>query len=264
MVSQFDFIQEKQDGKAITELRNLYLDQLPYAQELYLEMMIPDCSCHIIRAGRRNVGYFIIRNDGFLIEYFLSLDYQTLSARLLKLITDTFSIRFILCKSFDELLFTAAVPHLKSLRQMGVLFRDLLDISPTRSKYPDLMTRPADESDIPIIRNLDDGLFDSREEVAETVQSNSLNIVSHNGHEIGCSLIQRVIPWRPDFDLGMLVYQEYRRKGYGNAIIHLLVSHCRNKGWNPVCGCAAENTASQKTLESAWFVSRCSLLEITL
>jgi predicted GNAT family acetyltransferase len=58
----------------------------------------------------------------------------------------------------------------------------------------------------------------------------------------------------------MWVNPQYRRQGIATKIISYLKNNCIDSNQRPICGCAYENFASQKTLEKAGFVSKYKLL----
>jgi predicted GNAT family acetyltransferase len=76
--------------------------------------------------------------------------------------------------------------------------------------------------------------------------------------------MKRIVPGRDDLDIGMVVDPRRRRRGHGAYIVAHLKAHCLAKGWRPICCCAVDNPASQRTLERAGFASRDRLVEFGL
>jgi len=68
----------------------------------------------------------------------------------------------------------------------------------------------------------------------------------------------------PYADLGMVVARAFRGRGLGNAMLARLKEHCYDAGWQPICSCAAANSASKKAIEKAGFISEHRMLEIVL
>jgi len=68
----------------------------------------------------------------------------------------------------------------------------------------------------------------------------------------------------PYADLGMVVAWASRGRGLGSAMLARLKEHCYDAGWQPICSCAADNSASKKAIEKAGFISEHCMLEIVL
>ena len=61
---------------------------------------------------------------------------------------------------------------------------------------------------------------------------------------------------QPYADLGMIVAEEYRRKGVGNYILARTKAFCYDQNLSPICSCEADNIGSKKAITKAGFVSR--------
>ena len=63
--------------------------------------------------------------------------------------------------------------------------------------------------------------------------------------------------------IGMSVSTQYRQMGIGRSIIIHLKSLCCQNGKIPIAGCWYQNDNSKKTLESAGFITKSRLLNIS-
>jgi GNAT superfamily N-acetyltransferase len=63
--------------------------------------------------------------------------------------------------------------------------------------------------------------------------------------------------------IGMFTIEEYRQMGVGVATLTMLIEECRQRGLQPVAGCAYSNDLSKKTLERAGMYSPTRLLRVS-
>jgi len=194
------------------------------------------------------------------VEYHVTSVAIHKSERILKEIIQEFSIQNAYAKSFDFNVISACLGIQKEAKVVGMLFREYAP-QPIQSPDTPIKIRLAEASDEMKIREIDDGLFEADEEMAPVIQNQNMFIFENESEIVGCGIFQRIIPGRPEFDIGMLVNPKYRRQGYGTYIISYLTQYCLNQGWRPACGCAIENIGSQQCLQKAGFIGRFRMIE---
>ena len=243
----------------ITGLRSQYLDQLSEAQELYLDMLIRLARRFVIQYHDHPVGYFLISEGSTLLEYYIVPEHLTQADALLEKIIHAFAVRRALCKTFDPTLLSCCAHFQKKMGVGGILFREYHP-TPALTGFENITVRMAVSADQPMIAAINVEVYDREEDIIEDILNQRVFIFEKGVHTIGFGLCSRIRPGHPEHDIGMLVDVPFQRQGYGEFIIRWLVRHCEQNGWRPVCGCAAENTVSRRTLEKAGFVSRHRLL----
>ncbi|MBN1779975.1 GNAT family N-acetyltransferase [bacterium] len=244
----------------IVGLRNRYLDYLAESQELYLELMVRRSSVFIVRDSGRCVGYFILGNDSVLLEYYITPEHIHTAETVLGLIIRQFSIRSALCKSFDHMLLSCCSGFQKKMNVIGIMFREFM--GDANAPLPEMLSvRPAGMADETLIIDMNEDVFDHDHEAAEYIDKKQVLIFEKDHRTAGFGIFARVIQGRPDFDIGMCVHRDERRKGFGTLIVRTLVQFCRQNGWRATCGCAIDNIGSRKCLEKAGFVAGYRLLE---
>ncbi len=117
--------------------------------------------------------------------------------------------------------------------------------------------------DFPKLCAINVEVFDEDKKSANTLKSSASSFLKKTRELVGFGIFSRIIADRPEHDIGMLVDKPFQRQGYGQYIIRFLTDFCIENGWQPVCGCAYENTASRRTLEKAGFVSKHRLLNFS-
>ncbi len=253
---QYTMVDSLQD---IVDLRTQYLDSLPEAQEYYLELLVQKGKPFLISIGSHQIGYFILGQDATLLEYFLLPEYQTQADTVLEQIIHKYELKSALCKTFDHLLLSCCVQFQKQISVGGFLFREYRP-NPNPPIFPDITHRLATMQDFPKLCAINVEIFEQDEEIREFIEKQRIFLFEKGQDLVGFGIFTRIIADRPEHDIGMLVDKPFQRQGYGQYIIRFLTDFCIENGWQPVCGCAYENTASRRTLEKAGFVSNHRLL----
>lgn len=246
----------------ITDLRTQYLDQLPEAQEFYLELLVQSGNTFLISAHDHRAGYFILGGQANLLEFFLIPDYQTQADSLLAHIIQAFNLQEALCKTFDHLLLACCFQFQKRVSPGGFLFREYHKVA-NPPMFPDVSHRLATMQDFSKLCTINVEIFETNEDIREFIEKQRIFLFEKEQELVGFGIFSRIIEGRPAHDIGMLVDKAYQRQGYGSYIIHFLADFCEENGWLPVCGCDYKNTASRRTLEKAGFVSKYRLLNFS-
>ena len=248
--------------KNIADLRTQYLDSLPEAQEYYLELLMKNSRTFLISANGHRIGYFIIGDHANLLEYFLLPEVQTRADTILEQIIHKFALKSALCKTFDPLLLSCCVQYQKQVSVGGFLFREYHPV-PNPPVFLDITHRLATIQDFPKLCAINVEIFEEDDEIREYIEKQRIFLFEKSQDLVGFGIFTRIIADRPEHDIGMLVDKPFQRQGYGQFIIRFLTDFCMENGWQPVCGCAYENTASRRTLEKAGYISKHRLLNFS-
>ena len=246
----------------ISSLRSDYLNSLPAFQELYLELFVNDSAIYTIRFNNTSIGYTIITTDNILIEFHLIDRFVPLSSDIFQTIIETLSIATIYCKSFDPILLNCCLVKSCSYKLIGTLFREYIDAE--KFMIDDLSIRFANQNDYSFLLQQEGELYETPEELDKFVSGNNVIMFQKEGKLLGCGYLIKVHAGYNYYDIGMWVNPEYRKQGVATMIISYLKDTCITNNWKPICGCAIDNTASQKTLEKNGFVSKYKLIEFTI
>lgn len=232
-------------------LRRAYLNSLAEPQEYYVETLVQSGRTFLVRERGETIGYAVI-NGETVVEFFLAKHVRTDLDRVLAAVFDeTLAVRF-LCKTFDPFMLAAAAIQPAVARTEGHLFRTIAD--PGFVADPAILAVSATHADIDDVLRIHGGFFDSIDEIRSYVSHDGLRLFrARNRGLLGCGVSKRVIADRRDFDIGMVVAPELRGKGLGSYIAAFEKDRCLSAGDRPVCGCAADNIASRRALESAGF-----------
>jgi RimJ/RimL family protein N-acetyltransferase len=239
-------------------MRQAYLASLPEPQELFVEGLVRTSRKFLMVSKGTVVGYANV-SGATLVELFM-VDRAWTDA--LDALVAVAGVERILCKTFDRPLLDVATRRAKATRVDGHLFRRL-DLSTSRA-VPRLTGRLATAHDIDAVLSMHDGFFDDTSEVQDYIANNGLFLYSDDDGLLGCGVRRRIIEGHDAVDVGMVVAIGHRGRGLGARIIANLALHCLAVGDRPICGCAVDNVASRRSLESAGFRSEHELVEFSL
>lgn len=207
---------------------------------------------------------------------------------LFKKILSECKIEQILCKSFDMQLMNCCNANRLPHTVQGILYREFSAplSSPENNSHITASTHLTDNSrladnfvannfldsanavmryaqigDLPFLISQDDEVFEPKEHLEVNVNRKEIIICEKNSLIVGCGFLTRIAEDFDYFDLGVWVNPDHRRKGYAVWIMQYMRSLCLNSGWVPICGCSAENHASQKMLSKIGYVCNHKLLE---
>lgn len=243
----------------IEALRIDYLKSLPVFQELYMEMLVEESVCYQIEDTGIVFGYASVTKENILVEYYLKEEFIVRNSSIFNFILKELAITKVYCKSFDAVLLDSCLLSFKKFGVNGTLFRHYI---PTPDFYQnDMVVKTAEEADIPFLLEQKDGLYETPQELETFVNRRCVLMFFKNSSLIGCGYLIKIHPQWDYYDIGMWVNPDYRKQGYAIQIISYLKHLCILNGWKPICGCAFDNIASQKTLEKNGFYSKFKLLE---
>lgn len=228
------------------QLRQQYLESLDEPQEFFLE--------ELVRTGQvwtNGKGSYGITIGNRLVEFF-SPDPERATTRLRHLHDQT-NFSTALVKSYDRT-FMGSCQELGWTGSVGgFLFRNRK--TRTQTAVPNADLRAATLSDVDALWGINDGFFESPEEIAALADTHKLWTVRVDGEIAGCGVSNRFMENSDAVDIGMMVAPGFRRRGLGAHIVSEMADRAEDAGLRPICGCGASNVASKTTLEKAGFVS---------
>lgn len=236
------------------------LDRLAAPQELFLENCVAKGRTLAIELDQRPAGYAVIEDDA-IVEFHVEDEGLSEAGTALEALIAQEGVKRFLVQSFDPLALSLCLARRRP-RTAGILFRVIADrLFQPRS---DIIASSAEHSDVAALAGLSDDFFDDRSEIIAYIDGGGLIVYrDRQVRLIGAGVMRDVIPGRAGTDIGMVVAPALRRGGYGTYIIRHLKLSCLERGLLPICGCDADNIASQRTLQRAGFASIHQLLEFT-
>jgi GNAT superfamily N-acetyltransferase len=242
--------------EAVTPSRRQHFEDLHFAPELYLELMVPLSCAYGLFLDGVEAGHLLVTGDGCLIELALGGPLRRHKEEHFESICQGLGLRSARAYSCDGALVTLCLQRGASVCLEGLLFREF---TPEQlSPLPTL--RPAAEKDIETLVPIRDGVFDEEGQVSRWVRAGWVFVLEERGEFVGAGLRSPVWTARPERDIGVLIHPGHRNKGHGSRILARLAQDCLHEGLVPTAGCATDNVASRRALGRAGFASRDGLL----
>lgn len=245
----------------IESLRARYLDGLSKAQDALLEVFVHQGQVHGVFVDDALKGYFVV-HEGVLVEFYVVPELEARAHHLLPQFVDAMGVRSALVKTFDPMFLACALDLQSSVAVRGVLARDY-----TRLELPSIdriryTHRTASVEDLPRIAAVEQDVFTDASRLYGVVERGEMQLYERDGRIVGFGIVRRVIPSRPDVELGIALDAAFRNKGYAVYMLRDMVDHCVARGLNPISGCARTNEASIRLGIRIGFTSRYRLLEV--
>lgn len=247
----------------LENLRIEYLNSLYEFQELYLELLVKESDYFFLLLNSEIAGYVIVQaSENKIVEFYLKESFMVGTQKFFEKVCWELKIAKVYCKSFDSLLLNCCLINSATYKLEGVLFRDMVE---TKSFFTnELTTRLAAPNDLPFLLEQKDGLYETKEELDGFLKNQNITLFQKDDSLIGCGFLIRLHHNWNYFDIGMWVNPDFRKQGYATQIISYLKEYSLKNGFVPICGCAYDNIASQKTLERNGFISKHKLIEFYL
>lgn len=240
-----------------------HLSRLSAPQEFYVESLVANGSARGIDVDGVACGYAIVDESKRIVEIHVEDAALAHAPRVLDRLVETLGVRSLLAQSFDPLAVFLGLTRGSPAVIRGRLYRIIVDRDFT--PRADIQARPGAPGDIAELAALSDDFFEDDAEIAAYQAAEGLIVYRDgDGEVIGAGVLKIVIAGTDGIDIGMVVRPRHRGRGHGVYIVRHLKAHCLARGWRPICGCAIDNLASQRTLERAGFASLHTLVEFAL
>ncbi|TDT73973.1 RimJ/RimL family protein N-acetyltransferase [Litoreibacter halocynthiae] len=241
--------------KPSPRLRQQYLKSLEEPQEFFLEELVS-----LGNVWTNEDGSYGVISGKSLVEFF-SPDPKN-STKLLCGLHERHGFSTALVKSYDHN-FMGSCQKLGWKGSVGgLLFRKRENRIYTAFKNAEISA--AMQSDVKPLWEINDGFFESQDEIAALANTGKLWTVRVDAEIVGCGVSNRFFEDSDAVDIGMMVGQCFRRRGLGTHIVSEIANRIEKAGLRPICGCGVSNAASKATLEKAGFVSEHQLISFAV
>lgn len=242
----------------IQEQRELYINGLPYSQDLNVEENVWGSRYYKIMMDSVNAGYFCIDPEKTLWEFYLAESALVHSQEIFKYLIDMNYIAAAECKTYDHLLMSLCFDFHKKAACSAYLFRDDTDVKYSLSPFENIKIRLAAKEDfdsLSQINKIAEGV-DFFHDLEEDIRNGEVFVFYYGNELLGAGTCKKIWHNMNHRDIGMVVAEKHRKKGIGTFIIVKLREYCHSNNLIPVCGCWYYNYESKKTLEKAGFITK--------
>ncbi len=221
-----------------------------------------------IRDRGRHAGYACVGPDNALLRFHLMGGYRARAQETFRWFVVAHGIRRAIAGTIEPPYLSLCLDAQRGIALHSYLFRDGMHAA-TPSRLGDRIFRRAEKGEFDALARFYRTNTDGPGAWIEAFLRERLD----RGELFGLYARQGVlatgecIPSRaqsPYADLGVVVSRAYRGRGLGSAMLARLKERCYDVGWQPICSCAADNSASKRAIEKAGFISEHCMVEVVL
>ncbi|MCM1992843.1 GNAT family N-acetyltransferase [Oceanirhabdus seepicola] len=223
-------------------------------------VVIGTSQCYQIIYDKKLVGHFFVDKDKTLVQFYVSKEYYTNAPEIFIYIIKSNKVKDAAVSTKESEYLALCLDNQKSVEVDTYLFVDNQKISHELNSFRNTTFRLANKGDINIIKNKCDAAYDGYYE--DLIENDNLFVLYEGSSLLGIGEF-RIIKSNLQYgDIGVVVAEEYHRRGIGTYIINQLKEHCYNKGLEPLACCNVRNMASKSTLEKAGFITNNRVLHV--
>lgn len=260
---EFNMIKlEKIENKEkVNSLRDNYFKSLNEPVDGFWEtVMIGNSDCYYIFYDNKNIGHLSINNEKMLLQFEIFDNFTTYSNEVIKYLIENSIINGAFVSTKENNYLSLCLDFLKDLSIESYLFEDIERKEIDLKGFKDLVFRYANVNDIDIIiekcglpyKGYYDELIKNGQLFVLYIKNSFLGLGEFRIHKIHSKYA----------DIGMIVAEEYRKKGVGTYILYKLKEHCYKNNVIPIASCDYKNIASKKTLIKAGFNNNNRIIKV--
>jgi predicted acetyltransferase len=209
--------------------------------------------CYEVVYDNKVVGHFFVSSDKTLVQFHVSKEYYTYASEIFEYVIKSDIVENAAVSTKEPEFLALCLDYQKSVVTDAYLFTDNKKIKYELDSFRNLSFRLAKTVDIETIKNKCEVAFEGYYE--DLIENDQLFVLYDKDSFLGIGEF-RIMKSNGQFgDIGMIVAEEYHRRGVGTYIITKLKEHCYNNKLKPMACCDITNVASKKTLEKSGFIS---------
>jgi GNAT superfamily N-acetyltransferase len=237
-----------------SNLHKEYIKTLAEPIDGYWEnVTIGRSECYEITYDEKVVGHFFVSLDKTLVQFHVSKEYCTYATEIFEYVIKSDIVENAAVSTKEPEFLSLCLDYQKNVVADAYLFTDSKKVKCELDGFRNLSFRLAQRVDIDTIRSKCEAAFEGYHE--DLIKNDQLFVLYDGDSLLGIGEF-RITKSNEQFgDIGMIVVEEYRRKGVGTYIITKLKEHCYKNKLKPMACCDIKNRASKKTLERSGFIS---------
>ena len=256
----------------IADWKRAYLQTLVAPLDGYWQTAIIDPAPHWkMMVNGRALGYFVADEQKRLLQFYAAEQ----AADLFAAVIESGWVDTAVAGTNDPAFLSLCLDRQKHDSVNTYLFHDVHRVEVDSSAYPQAEFRLSVVEDLEQLlafygRNDEfadsdaiDSNFGGQQDYIQSLIANQQSFgLYDDGTLLGIGECRISASQPPFADIGMIVDKTYRQRGVGTAILAHLKEQCYRQNLKPICSCAAENSASRKTIEKAGFVAVHRMLDV--
>lgn len=197
-----------------------------------------------------------------LVQFYTFPEYFIHAAEIFEYIIENNIVEGAAVSTKEAEFLSLCLDYQKNISTDCYLFTDNKKITYELANFKDVSFKLARSNDIDTIKTKCDPAFEGYYE--DLIKNNQLFVLYSGDILLGIGEF-RIFKSNEHYgDIGMIVVEEYRKKGIGTYIITQLKEHCYRNNLKPMACCNIKNIGSKKVLEKCGFISNHRIIYVTL
>lgn len=244
-------------------LNKEYIKTLASPIDGYWEnVIIGNSQCYIIIYNGKKAGHFFVDSKKTLVQFYTFTEYFIHAPEIFEYIIANNIAENATVSTKETEFLSLCLDYQKNISIDCYLFTDNKNIKYELANFKDVSFKLAKSNDIVTIKAKCDPAFEGYYE--DLIENNQLFVLYSGDILLGIGEF-RIFKSNEQYgDIGMIVAEEYRKKGIGAYIITQLKEHCYMNNLKPMACCNPKNIASRKTLEKSGFIANHRIIYVTL
>lgn len=223
-------------------------------------VVIGNSKCYEIIKENIMVGHFSVNSEKTLVQFHILDKYFRFAPEIFQYIIKSDHVENAAVCTMESSYLSLCLDNQNSISVESYLFHDCEKVECKLKDFTELMFRFAKESDLKLIIDKCGLPFEGYYE--EMIKNNQLFVLYNRDAFLGIGEF-RISKTHSQFaDIGMIVVEEYRKKGIGTYIITKLKEHCYKNNVTAIASCDSTNIASKRTLEKSGLISEHRIIKI--
>lgn len=224
-------------------------------------VMIGKSECYEIMYDEKIVGHFFVSSRKTLVQFQVSKENYAYASEIFEYVIKSDIVENAAVSTKEPEFLSLCLDYQNSIVTDSYLFTDNKKIKYELGGFKNLSFRLAKIVDIETIKNKCDAAFDGYYE--DLIENDQIFVLYNDSSLLGIGEF-RIMKSNGKFgDIGMVIAEEYRRRGVGTYIITQLKEQCYNNKLKPMAACDITNIASKKTLEKSGFISNHRIIRVS-
>ena len=258
--------------EATASLKSEYLRSLTSPMDgMWESGLIPAEPHYRIELNSQLVGFFVLNEDQYLLQFYLGSDARRLGAQVFNQIVEQYQVVGALVHSIDPYFLSLCLDIQKKVTVHTRLYEYPAGSQVELMDEKSGPLRKARASELPQIVPFQVGCLGGNASLTEWLTGYSTDllnkeeifILENDGDWIGLGECRSSASQSGVVDVGMMVDPGFRGLGWGTHILQLLTTQAIREHKTPICSTTKDNIGSQIAIERAGYQSSHRILDIS-
>jgi GNAT superfamily N-acetyltransferase len=256
---------EKSDHGKLSDLKKLYLKQLPAPRDGMWETFVMMADHYAITSAEKTIGYFVINSEQQILQFYVEGTYD--SSDIFQQIIDEMKPPGAVAMTSEPEFLSHCLDHQKSVTVNALMYHFEKDTPIAGANFPDgYEFRTVQESELSTAVNFAHETLGADQGWLSMYYGDLIKRKELFGLWDGKTLIatgeRRVSETqKPYADVGMIVSTTHRGQGLATMILQKLLNLCGEKGLSAICSTEKDNVGAQKAIAKAGFIDHHRIVE---